>query len=227
MTPSRRSLLATVTALGTGAGLWLTAALAAKPAPLAAGWDHTIGRADAPVELIEYASPVCGHCANWQATVWPRIKADFVDTGKVRYVFRELATDPANIAFATLLLARCSGTSEGYFSVIHDVMKGQKAMFSSGDARPVLFGAAEKAGLNEARANACLTDAKALETIQTRMEANASAFDITGTPAFVVNGTLLPRETFDYEAIAAAINTALKAPAKPSDKAKRPLPRPR
>ena len=81
--------------------------------------------ADAKVTVVEYASVTCGHCAVWNEEVWPEFKTKYVDTKKVRYVFREFPTPPQDIAVAGFLIARCAGEDK-YFDVMHDIMASQK-----------------------------------------------------------------------------------------------------
>jgi len=88
----------------------------------AATGDMALGAPDgAKVTVVEYASVTCPHCAAWQEETWPAFKAAFVDTNKVRYVFRELPTPPANVAVAGFMIARCAGEDK-YFDVIHGIM---------------------------------------------------------------------------------------------------------
>ena len=70
--------------------------------------DRVLGRADAPVTVIEYASFACDHCAAWHNDVYPAFKTRFVDTGQVRYVFRNLPTQPQQVALSGAALARCA-----------------------------------------------------------------------------------------------------------------------
>src|SRR5688572_8278560 len=79
--------------------------------------DMVMGKADAPVTVIEYASVTCSHCANFNATVFPAFKAKYVDTGQVKYVLREFLTPPVPIAAAGFLIARCAGPDK-YFGVV-------------------------------------------------------------------------------------------------------------
>ena len=91
--------------------------------------DMSMGPANARVTLVEYASVTCSHCAEFNADILPQIKTNFIDTGKIRYVYREVLTPPNNVSAAGVLLARCSG-KENYFKVIDAIMRGQDAMFS-------------------------------------------------------------------------------------------------
>jgi protein-disulfide isomerase len=173
----------------TGAALAAMAALAgcsgAKTG--AAEGDMALGAAEgAKVTVVEYASVTCGHCAVWQETVWPEFKTKYVDTNKVRYIFREFPTDPAPVAIAGFLLARCAGPDK-YFPVIHEIMASQREFFTGTPPRTVLLRIANGAGLSEQQFQQCVTDPEAIKGMDTRIKAALDA-GVTGTPYFMVNG---------------------------------------
>lgn len=176
----RRALLALIAV----AWLPLAGASAAQSSGAQPG-DMVLGRADAPVTVVEYASVTCGHCANWHATVWPEFKQRFIDTGRVRFVFRELPTAPAPVAIAGFLMARCAGPDR-YFDVIDDLMSEQRAVVGSPRAQLVAIGA--RHGVTEAEFDTCITDQAALTAMQGRIDAALSS-GVNGTPTFFVNGT--------------------------------------
>ena len=148
--------------------------------------DMALGAAEgAKVTVVEYASVTCGHCAQWQAQVWPAFKAKYVDTNKVRYVFRELPTPPVEVATAGFLLARCAGQDK-YFDVVHQLMASQQEM-AAGGPRAWLLRTANAVGMNEQQFEQCVTDPKAIEAFEGRIRAAQNA-GVTGTPKFFVNG---------------------------------------
>ena len=154
----------------------------------AAEGDMAMGAPEgAKVTVVEYASPTCVHCAAWQNNTWPAFKAKYVDTNKVRYVFRELPTPPAEIAAAGFLMARCAGPDK-YFDVIHELLANQ-AEWQSGAISPraSLVKTAGGFGISEAQFQECVTDEKAVAALEKRVQAAVSA-GVTGTPTFVVNG---------------------------------------
>ena len=142
--------------------------------------------ADAKVTVVEYASITCGHCAVWNDEVWPEFKTKYVDTKKVRYVFREFPTPPQDIAVAGFLIARCAGEDK-YFDVMHDIMASQKEWLAGVQPRTTLFRAGQAAGLSEQQINDCIRDKAAIEAMEKRIQAGISA-GVTGTPYFTVNG---------------------------------------
>ena len=142
---------------------------------------------DAKVTVVEYASVTCGHCAVWNEEVWPEFKTKYVDTNKVRYVFREFPTPPQDIAVAGFLIARCAGPDK-YFDVVHDIMASQKEWMAGVAPRTTLFRAAAAAGLSQEQTEACIRDKAAIEEMSNRIKAGIDA-GVTGTPTFIVNGT--------------------------------------
>jgi len=140
----------------------------------------------AKVTVVEYASVTCSHCAAWQEEVWPQFKAKYVDTNKVRYVFREFPTPPVPVAAAGFLVARCAGPDK-YFDVIHEIMASQAEIFGGTPPRTTLLRIAQGAGLSEAQFEACVTDEKAAADLDKRVKAGIDA-GVSGTPSFFVNG---------------------------------------
>ncbi len=154
-------------------------------APVTAA-DRSIGRADAPVTVIEYASFACHHCADWLQFVYPGFKARFIDTGKVRFVFRNLPTDPQEIALSGAALARCA-LPERFFEVAAALMQGQSAVLRGGNREDWYGPAIAVSGRTQAQIEACATS-PAVEAALARDMDSAEAADVHSTPAFFVNG---------------------------------------
>jgi protein-disulfide isomerase len=148
--------------------------------------DMTLGNPNAKVTVVEYASASCPHCAEFNNDTFPAFKAKYIDSGKIRYVFREFLTPPVEVAASGFLIARCAGKDK-YFSVLDAIYRGQQAMYQSGDYRGFLLHVAESAGLSEQQFNSCTTDDNALKALNDRVQKAVDA-GITGTPSFVVNG---------------------------------------
>jgi len=182
---TRRLLTAVALTASLGAGL----SACSKSDGVSAD-DMSQGNAQAKVTVIEYASASCSHCARWNEEVYPAFKAKYIDTGKVNYVYREMLTPPAQVAAASFLMARCAGKDK-YFEVVDSVYRAQEEMFTTGQFREVLLRIGQSAGLDEAKFNACVTDEKALKALNDRVEKNAKAFNVQGTPTFVVNGKVV------------------------------------
>ena len=169
----------------TGAAMAAMALAACNGAKTAAEGDMAQGAPEgAKVTVYEYASVTCPHCALWQKNTWPAFKAKYVDTNKVRYVFRELPTPPVDAATAGFLVARCAGPDK-YFDVVHQLMATQQEMLTS-SPRDWLLRTAQAAGLSEQQFNDCVTDKDAVAAMEKRVQF-ARSQGVTGTPAFYVN----------------------------------------
>jgi len=150
--------------------------------------DMSLGDPAAKVQVVEYASASCPYCAAFAIDVFPAFKAKYVDTGKVRYTLREYLTDPAAIAAAGFLLARCAG-KDRYFPVLDAVFRGQAEMVKTGDVRGVLARIAKSpGGLTEAQLDACMRDEAAEKALAARADRHLHADKVTVTPTFIING---------------------------------------
>jgi protein-disulfide isomerase len=150
--------------------------------------DMSLGDPHARVQVIEYASASCPHCARFDMDVFPAFKAKYVDTGKVRYTLREYLTDPEAIAAAGFLLARCAG-KDRYFPVLDAVFRGQEEMVRTGDVRGVLARIAKApGGLSEAQFAACMSDEAAEKALAARADRHLHADKVMVTPTFIING---------------------------------------
>jgi protein-disulfide isomerase len=141
------------------------------------------------VTVVEYASVTCHVCSAWQKENWAGFKARYIDTNKVRYVFREIPTPPANVAAAGFLLARCAGEDK-YFEVVHEIMASQEEWQAGVEPRQTLYRVGNAAGLSNDAIQRCITDAEGLKAVEERAAA-ARAAGVTGTPTFFVNGQLV------------------------------------
>ncbi|MGI9414931.1 MAG: DsbA family protein [Hyphomicrobiales bacterium] len=154
-----------------------------KPGPLG---DQSVGPEDAPVTIIEYASMTCPHCANFHINTYPQIKEKFIDTGKVRLIFREFPFD--DLALAAFMLARCAGDKK-YFPMI-DVLFEKQAVWTSRDnnAADELFKIARFAGFTEESFNACLSNKEIAAGVHAVKDRAALKFGVRSTPTFFING---------------------------------------
>lgn len=172
--------------------------------------DMVLGSADAPVTLIEYASVTCPHCAAFHEESFEQIKTNYIDTGKVRFVFREYPTAPAPVAVAGFQVARCGGaSSEQYFARIGAIFRTQQSLFQSLQAdggRQYFINLGSDAGLTPEQTMACVSDEAGAERIRATVE-GAGQFGITGTPTFIINGRKLDQPP-TYENIARALDAA-------------------
>jgi protein-disulfide isomerase len=172
--------------------------------------DMSLGKPDAPVTVIEYASLACSHCGRWEQDVFPAFKAKYIDTGKVHYVFREFMTSPPELAASGALLARCAGKDK-YFPVVQAVFHAQEEIFTTGDIRGPLLRIAETAGMSEADFDKCVGDEKALAAFNARVEKYQKEAKIEGTPTFFFNGDKYDKGEMSMAEIDAAYAKALAA----------------
>ena len=153
--------------------------------------EMAIGNDKAPVTIIEYASMTCSHCAHFQETTFPELKKRYIDTGKVRFIFREFPLD--NLAAAAFMLARCAAKddSEKYFAFI-DTMFRQQRQWAIEKPIPPLLAIAKQAGLTEQTFNACLANQQMLDGIESIRQRAVDKFKVQSTPTFFINGTSHP-----------------------------------
>jgi len=201
--PSRRDALV-VSAAGLALAAGPVFAQAAYPGP-----EMTLGSAKAPVHVIEYLSVSCSHCAHFNEAVFPTLKAKYIDTGKVRWTYRELLTPPQQVAAAGFLTARCAGPDK-YFKVVDEILRSQ-SRWQTGNIKPIFVEIAQNNGLTEAQFEACLRDEKALDALQARVRYGIEVDKINGTPTFLVNGKRMTGSTVPtVEEMEAAIGAASK-----------------
>ncbi|AYG94036.1 DsbA family protein [Brevundimonas naejangsanensis] len=184
-----------------------TAASTTTAVPAVTAADRIMGRADAPVTVIEYASFTCSHCAHWTNDVLPQFKARYIDTGKVRLVFRDMPTAPAQVAATAAGIARCAAPDK-FFDVAHALMRGQADAFEKGDARVWFTDAIAASGRNQAQIETCLADPAVSQALQAEVE-GAVAAGVTGTPSFFVNGKRMADPSL--ETLSAAIDPLIRA----------------
>jgi protein-disulfide isomerase len=155
-----------------------------QPNPLG---EMALGSDKAPVTIIEYASMTCPHCAHFTATTWPVLKRDYVDKGKVRFIFREFPLDP--LAAAGFMLARCAANDdkEKYFHMIDTLFAQQRTWAVQKPLEP-LKAIAKQAGLSEEQFNTCLANQKLVDGLEAVRSRAAEKLGVTSTPTFFING---------------------------------------
>jgi protein-disulfide isomerase len=146
--------------------------------------DKAMGKDDAPVTIVEYASMTCPHCAHFNETTFPEVKSKYIDTGKVRYILREFPFDPRSEA--GFMLARCAG--DNYYPMV-DVLFRQQANWAAVDnVKDALLQISKLAGFTQETFNACLTDQKLLDQVRAVQKRGAEEFKVDSTPTFFING---------------------------------------
>lgn len=185
----------------------LTLAVAAHAA---SPGDMSLGNPKAPVTVIEYASIGCSHCGAWSREVFPEFKRRFIDTGRVRFVLREMLTGDADVAAAGFLTARCAGEAK-YFQVVEGLFAAQPQMAADGDDLPSLLKVAAGAGLSKAQVSDCLSDHAALTALEARADSYVRDDHVDGTPTFDIAGKRLAGER-SLADLTAAIDAAAPHP---------------
>jgi protein-disulfide isomerase len=159
------------------------AAPATTPAAPAVPDEMSMGNPRARISVIEYASLGCPHCAEWSRDVFPQFKKTYIDTGKVRFVLREMLFGDSTLSAAGFLVARCAGRQK-YFDLVQAIFNDQ-ADIENGGAKALLK-LAEPFGLTEDRFKACLQDDAALKILEARANRYVTDDSVTGTPTFVI-----------------------------------------
>ncbi len=188
----RRGLAALVLVLASAFGLMVagspTSAQTAATAESIVVPDMVIGNKDAKVTLTEYASFTCPHCARFHTEVFKPLKKDYIDTGKIKFVYREVYFDRYGLWAA--MVARCGGEMR-YFG-ISDILFASQSEWSASDDPTVVVENLKKigrtAGLDDATLGACLDNADMAQAMVTAYQTNAAADQVESTPTLIVNG---------------------------------------
>lgn len=178
----------------------------AKPQSLP---DMALGPATSPVTITEYASMTCGHCANFNETVFPKIKSEFIDSGKIRYVFREFPLDIK--AAAGSMLARCIAKEDAgkYFAVIDMLFKQQNDWVMK-NTTETLTRIGKQAGLSQQAVEDCLKDQALLDKIAADQKFASEVLKVNSTPTFFINGEMVKGAT-SFEEFDKRIKALLKS----------------
>ena len=178
----------------------------AKPVSLP---DMALGPADATVTITEYASMTCPHCAAFDTAVFPKIKSEYIDTGKVRYVFREFPLDVK--AAAGSMLARCIAKDDSgkYFAVV-DLLFKQQNDWAMKNTAETLGRIGKQAGLSQQAVEACLKDQALLDKIAADQKYASEVLKVDSTPTFFINGEKIKGEA-SFEAFDKVIKPLLKS----------------
>jgi len=177
----RRHVLAAISAAATAA--LLPAAAQAEPVV----GDVVLGDEGAPVTVIEYASYTCSHCADFHIDSWPRLKADYVDTGKVRYILREVYFD--RFGLWASMVARCGG-ADAFYPLADQFIKTQKtwARAAGEQVGAEIQKIGRINGLTADQLNSCLSDQDYAKALIEAYQTNEAADEVKSTPTFLING---------------------------------------
>ncbi|HEX3114726.1 MAG TPA: DsbA family protein [Bradyrhizobium sp.] len=183
-----------------------SAADVAKPVSLP---DMALGPANASVTITEYASMTCPHCAAFNETVFPKIKSEYIDTGKIRYVFREFPLDIK--AAAGSMLSRCIAKDDsGKYFAVTDILFRQQNDWVMKNTTETLTRIGKQAGLSQQAVEDCLKDQALLDKIAADQKYAAEVLKVDSTPTFFINGEKIKGET-SFEVFDKKIKSLLKS----------------
>jgi protein-disulfide isomerase len=170
--------------------------------------DMALGPDDAKVTIVEYAAPTCPHCAAFNKDVFPRLKSEFIDTGKIRYIFREFPLNIKDLACAMLTRRIAGEDSAKYFAVVDIMFRQQDQLVEQTSDTLRLIG--RQAGLSAQAVEDCLKDQAMQDKISLGQKYAEDVLKVEGTPTFFINGDEIVGEAA-FEEFASRINSLLKS----------------
>ena len=170
------------------------------PGPLG---ERVMGKPTANVTVIEYVSLTCPHCANFQKTLFPRLKKEFIDTGKVRYIVREFPI--GRTAGTAAIVNRCA-PEDKYFFLLQQFLTRQPEWVSQGVRPDAIYAVAKASGMSRETFDKCLSNQVIIDGL-TEVKQRGRQFNVIGTPTFFINGRKAQGEV-TYEEIKSMIEQA-------------------
>jgi protein-disulfide isomerase len=182
--------------------------------------DAFLGAADAKTVVIEYGAPTCPGCKAWHDQYWAQLKAAYIDTGKIKFVFREFPSHNPPVDAAIFSIARCAGTAD-YFPVIDEAFARQmdiEIASRSGTAIAALESLGQKFRLSAAQVQSCIKDPKNIQRI-VDVQTEGSGRGVHSTPTFFLNDVEVVDPRFEVlsQAIDASLGVAPAPAAAPSE----------
>ncbi|MEE9589434.1 MAG: DsbA family protein [Hyphomicrobiaceae bacterium] len=150
--------------------------------------ERTMGRADAPVTVIEYASLTCPYCRAFHERTWPTFKRTYIDTGKVHFILREF---PIGRSSGNAWLATRCAPEDKFFELYEDYLKSQHQWVSQDVRLDAIYRVAQKAGMSRATFDSCLTNQKIIDGIKWSKQ-RGRQLGVVGTPTFFINEKKVP-----------------------------------
>ena len=172
--------------------------------------DRTLGSSQAPITIIEYAAPMCPHCARFNAEIIPLLKSNYIDTGKVFYIFRVFPIGAADVPAEAL--ARCQ-PKESYFGFIDLLFRNQDKWDPENpgvtDVRGGLISLSRIAGMSPEQADACMNNQDEQKRIMAVAQDASARYGITGTPTLIINGEVEQAGGMPWTALKAKLDSLL------------------
>jgi protein-disulfide isomerase len=165
--------------------------------------ERVLGKADAPVTVIEYASMTCPHCAAFHAGPYPALKKEYIETGKVKFIFRDFPLD--RLALAAAMMARCA-PKERYFPVVDIILKTQQNWARVADPAAALSQIGLLAGISKETYQACVSNKAVFDGVMKIRNDGDKKFKVQSTPTIIVNG-----KTFEGQATIEKLREVLDA----------------
>ncbi len=173
--------------------------------------DHTLGSPNAPVQVVEYAAPTCPICARWDMTIFPGFKKNYVDTGKVYYVFRVFPLQAVDVAVEAM--ARCLPKSD-YFAFIdmmyHNQPKWDPDGYRIPDQQAALIEMGKSVGMTPEKVDSCTANESELKKISDIGEYAGKSYNINSTPSFLVDGAFHQQDFMTADGMQQVVDAELK-----------------
>ncbi len=170
--------------------------------------ERVMGDPDAPITIIEYASLTCPHCANFHRDTLPKLKAEWIDTGKAKLVYRDYPTDPAALAFAAAMVARCA-PADRYFVFLNAYYMNQKIWKYAQNPLESIAQIARLGGMSREDFDACLQDEELLDGLNQVVVDGQMEYGIKSTPSFVIGDQVI-RGNLEYDDFVDVLEKAAK-----------------
>jgi protein-disulfide isomerase len=167
--------------------------------------DIALGDPNAPLTVYEYASFTCPHCASFHANTFPEFKKQYIDTGKVRFILREVYFDQYGLWAS--MVARCGG-EDGFYPMVDAFLTTQSTWTRAPDIGHAIQQVGRRAGLPADRLEACLSDRDFAKSLLESYQKNRDADDVKSTPTFIINGEA-HAGTMSFEDFSALIDKSL------------------
>lgn len=168
--------------------------------------DIALGNREASVVMIEYASPTCAHCAFFNKVIYPQLKKNYIDTGKIAYSLRLFVATKQDLDAGILTLC---GSKTIFYKLVDVLLDRQESWAFNSNYRDILTNIGQLSGIPPEQYATCLGDTSLSDILLNQSRAAGRVPGFVGTPTFVINGVLF-KQAYTYENLAAAIETALK-----------------